>query len=180
MIPDDIESLEIVEYPDPILKLVCAPVETFDEGLKRLGEHMLRLMREAEGVGLAAPQVGLTIRMFVCNHTGEPDDALVCINPSFTELDGAAVAGEGCLSLPGVTVNMRRPTRATIEACDVDGKPFRIEGTDLRARIWLHEADHLDGKMIVDRMSEADQIANRRSLKQLRDDFARRTRPMRA
>lgn len=178
-IPPNLNKLHIVHYPDRILKKRCAPVvEEFGEGLGRLADRMLELMKIEPGIGLAAPQVGLLIRLFVGNTTGEPGDDFVCANPRFAELDGAAEGEEGCLSIPGVTVTMRRATTAIIEAFDTDGKPFTLTGVDLQARMWQHEADHLDGRMITDHMSTADEIANRRALKQLKDEYGgvRRTK----
>ncbi len=172
----DPDKLRIVYYPDPILKKVCAPVESFGPDLQAIVEKMLALMHEAEGVGLAAPQVGLAMRFFVCNATGEPSGDLICVNPHFIESTGAAEKEEGCLSLPGVTVTMRRAAGVVMHATNPDGTPFEATGTDVRARIWQHEADHLDGRLITDNMSATDEIANRRALRQLEDDFAPATR----
>ena len=167
----DLERLHIVHYPDPVLKKRCAPVEEFDERLRNLANRMLDLMKQENGVGLAAPQVGLLIRLFVGNATGEPEDDFVCINPRFAELTGAAEGEEGCLSLPGVTVTMRRATTAIIEGFDVEGKPFTKTGVDLQARMWQHETDHLEGRLITDHMSTADEIANRLALRQLKEQY---------
>jgi peptide deformylase len=170
----DIDNLRIVRYPDPVLSQVCQPVETFGAELQALADKMLALMRQGDGVGLAAPQVGLLMRLFVCNATGEPGDDLVLVNPEFVELSGAEEREEGCLSLPGVTVTRRRATHAVVEAVGTDGRPFRKTGEGLVARIWQHEADHLDGRVIADGMSTTDEIKNRRALKQLRADFKAR------
>ena len=150
----------------------CAPVETFDAALAAFVDRMLYLMKDANGVGLAAPQIGLAIRVFVCNPTGEPDGDLVCINPRFLKLDGAEETEEGCLSIPEVDVTMRRATFATLEAYDVHGHAFECSSEGLVARVWQHEADHLDGRLITDNMSATDEIANRRALKQLETDYA--------
>lgn len=165
------EKLRIVHYPDPVLKKVCAPVEEFGPQLKALADKMLTLMHEAEGVGLAASQVGVLLRLFVCNPTGEPGDDLICVNPRFIELTGADEKEEGCLCIPGVTVTIRRATNAVMEAHDIDGKPFQKTGKDLPVRIWQHEVDHLDGRLITDNMSTTDEIANRRALKQLMAEY---------
>jgi peptide deformylase len=169
--------LRIVLYPNPVLKKRAADVGKFNAEITALVKRMLELMREAKGVGLAAPQVGVGLRVFVCNPTGEPGDDLVCVNPRFTELSGGEEREEGCLSIPGVTVTMRRATQVAMEAFDVDGKPYKTTGTELRARIWQHEMDHLDGRLIVDNMSATDEIANRRAIKQLQDQYrpSRRT-----
>ena len=172
----NLDKLRIVLYPDPILKRVCKPVEEFGPDLKALADRMLALTREGEGAGLAAPQVGIPIRLFVCDVTGEPGDDLVCLNPRFIELTGAEEKEEGCLSIPGVSVMMRRATRAVIEALDLDGNPFQTTGTDLMAKAWQHEVDHLDGRLITDNMSTADEIANRYAVKQLKAQYASRRR----
>src|SRR3972149_1898323 len=163
--------LRIVLYPDPVLKKRAVNVGNFNAEIAALAKRMLELMREAKGGGLAAPQVGVGLRVFVCNPTGEPGDDLVCVNPRFTELSGGGEREEGCLSIPGVTVTMRRATQVVMEAFDVDGKPFQTTGTELRARIWQHETDHLDGRLIIDNMSATDEITNRRAIKQLQDQY---------
>lgn len=165
------KKLKVVYYPDPVLSRPAARVQTFNDELAALSARMLELMRESKGVGLAAPQVGESIQLFVCNPTGEPGDDLVFVNPAFTELSGGEDREEGCLSIPGVTVSMRRAIKATMTACDLEGRPLHAEGTGLMARIWQHEVDHLHGRLIIDRMSSSDEIANRRAIKQLRDDY---------
>ena len=167
----DLDQLKIVHHPHPALKKVCPPVTAFGPELRRLAERMLELMAKGAGVGLAAPQVGLEIRLFVCNLTSDSKDAFACVNPEFTELEGAEVCAEGCLSLPGVSVNKRRAARVVLEGFDVDGNPLKRAGEGLEARVWQHEADHLDGTLLIDRMSEADEIANRRAVKQMVDDY---------
>lgn len=167
-----VEKLRIVHYPDLALRKRCQPVEQFDDQLTGLVNRMLFLMHEGSGVGLAAPQVGVPIRMFVCNHTGEPENDAVWINPVLSELEGAAEAEEGCLSLPGVTVMKRRATSAVIEAQDLTGNPVRVQAEDLQARIWQHETAHLDGILIIDGMSETAELANRRTIRQLESDYS--------
>lgn len=180
-LPRTIDQLRIVFYPDPVLRESCRPVEAFDAQLAALAERMGFLFHEAAGVGLAAPQVGVAVRMFVCNPTGEPEDTRVWVNPELSDLEGSVEADEGCLSIPGVTVPKRRAERAVIQGFDLTGQPVRAEGTDLLARIWQHEIDHLNGVLVVDGMSEAAELANRKTLKQLEADYAaaarRRGRP---
>lgn len=178
----DPHKLGIVMYPDPVLKKACTPVTRFEPALSALAARMLELMRAAEGVGLAAPQVGVLIRLFVCNVTGDPKDDKTYVNPKLSDLTGVTEEPEGCLSIPGVSITMRRATGAVIEALDAEGKPFRTNGERVIARIWQHERDHLDGRLITDNMSSADQIANRRVLKELVADygaFARRKKSFR-
>lgn len=172
----NLNKLRIVRYPDPILKRVCKPVESFGSQLNDLVDAMLVLMHAAQGVGLAAPQVGVAIRLFVCNRTGEPEDDVIFVNPKLSDLEGVSEEPEGCLSIPEVDVTMRRATGVTIEATDAAGNPIRREGKDIEARVWQHEMDHLDGRLITDTMSATDEIANRRALKQLEADFSASTR----
>ncbi len=167
-----LEKLRIVHYPDPVLKRVASQTGEFGSDLAALANRMLELMREAEGMGLAAPQVGVSIRLFVSNLTGEPQDDLVCVNPQFLELTGAEEAEEGCLSIPGVNVTMRRATRAVMEAFNTGGDRLHIVGEGVQARIWQHEIDHLDGRLIIDNMATSDEIANRRAIKQLKMEYA--------
>lgn len=176
---EKIDKLRIVNYPAPILLKIAAPVETFDSQLAALARRMFELMRQEQGVGLAAPQVGIGLRMFVCNPTGEPDDDAVIVNPHLVETNGAEEADEGCLSLPEVTVNVRRAKSVVLDAKDLHGSDVRLATEDLPARIWQHEVDHLDGKLILDYMSPSDEIANRRAIKQLKEDYKASRRPRR-
>lgn len=169
----DIEALTIIKFPDPRLRKPTRPIEVIDERVTRLAQRMLALMKEASGIGLAAPQVGLSWRMFVCNTTGEPGDAQVFVNPRLTNMVGSIESEEGCLSIPGVTVKVRRAARVTLIATDLEGRLVERTVGDLLARCWQHEIDHLDGRLIIDRMSEADRIATRKALKQLEAGFAR-------
>ena len=129
-------------------------------------------MREGKGLGLAAPQVGVGVRLFICNATGEPQDDIIFVNPRLHDLNGFEEKEEGCLSIPGVNVMMRRPMSAGIDALDAKGRPFSLTGMELLARVWQHEMDHLDGRLIIDNMSATDEIANRRAVKQLKQDYA--------
>lgn len=163
----DFNKLYIRQYPDPVLRATAAPVETFDDQLRALVEAMFRLMHEARGVGLAAPQVGVSLRLFVMNPTVEPDDDRVIINPQLTPTGTFTEAEEGCLSLPGVNVHMRRRGECRLQAVDLEGRTIDEEADGLVARIWQHETDHLDGRLIIDNMSTADELANRKVLKSL-------------
>jgi peptide deformylase len=164
-------DLRILHYPDPRLRKACLPVETFDNSLADLAARMFELMRGEEGIGLAAPQVGIPIRMFVCNVTGEPNDDLVFVNPRISDLAEPGEGEEGCLSIPDVRGIVQRYMTCTIIAQDLSGRPIEYHGEVLAARCWQHECDHLDGRLIIDRFSEADKIANRRKLKQLEAAF---------
>jgi peptide deformylase len=170
----DFDKLSIVCYPDPRLRRKCEPVTRFDDTLASLAERMFELMRDDKGVGLAAPQVGALLRMFVMNHTGEEKDKLVFVNPVIHDRQGDKEAEEGCLSLPEIRVQVRRATRCRITAQDLKGNPIEMEGEDLLCRIWQHETDHLDGTLIIDRMGPSDQIATRRQLKDLEETYKSR------
>ena len=168
----DPAEMRIVHYPDPVLRKASTEVTDFGPELQTLAHRMFELMRGAEGVGLAAPQVGVPIRLFVCNTTGQPEDDLICVNPRFTEMTGSAESEEGCLSVPGVTATKRRAARVLMQAQDVSGRPFKAEAEGLTARVWQHENDHIDGRLILDGMSPSDEIANRRAVKQLKEKYA--------
>lgn len=170
----DPERLNIITYPDPRLREPGKTLTEPDDLVRRVANRMLELMRAHDGVGLAAPQVGLSWRLFVCNPTGEPADAMVFINPKLTNLVGSMDSVEGCLSIPDVHVTLRRAKQVTIVAHDLEGRPVEATATELLSRIWQHECDHLDGRLIIDRMSEADKIATRKTLRQLEDDFKKR------
>jgi peptide deformylase len=164
-------SDEIVTYPDPRLRQPSKEIEVFDESTRELAERMLEIMKADQGVGLAGPQVGVGYRIFVCNPTGDPQDDCVMINPELTDLLGAVEGEEGCLSLPEVRVLVKRARKCTIKAQDVTGKHFEMVGEDLIARIWQHENDHLDGRLLVDRMNPTDKIANKRIVAKLEADY---------
>lgn len=133
---------EIVKEGDPCLAKVCRPVEKFDERLWMLLDDMAETMHTADGVGLAAPQVGI-LRRAVTIDIG--DGLLELINPKVVEAEGKQQEAEGCLSCPGVYGITSRPYRVRVEALDRHGKPFSVEGEDLLARALCHEIDHLDG-----------------------------------
>lgn len=166
----DPQNLSIVLHPDPVLRAVAKPVESVTPEIQAICLRMLELMHEAPGVGLAAPQVGLSLRLFVANATGEPDDDMVFINPVLT-VEGKLMEDmeEGCLSLPGINASIRRPKTVSIEATDINGNRFRATSDDLPARVWQHENDHLDGVLIIDKMSPIDRMANRKAIKELEE-----------
>lgn len=167
------EDLRIIHYPDPRLKKRSVPVETFDDNLKALAARMLELMREAGGVGLAAPQVGLNIRMFVMNHSGNPEDDRVYVNPELDDPAGEEEGEEGCLSLPNITARVLRSKFMRLRARDLDGNPVEQAETGYIARIWQHETDHLNGVLITDRMSMVARMAARKTLKELEQKYAK-------
>ena len=165
----DPASLSIVLYPQPVLRQVAQPVPEVTDHIKAVAAKMIELMHAAPGVGLAAPQVGLPWRMFVANPTGEAGDDRIYINPMITPdpAAGNAARDEGCLSLPQVTVEVIRPLQVTIQATNLQGETFEDTHDELLARIWQHEYDHLEGILIIDKMSTIDRMANKRALREL-------------
>ena len=135
---------------DPMLEKVCKEVKEVTPRIKELIEDMLETMYDANGVGLAAPQVGVLKRIVVIDVTGE--DPIVLINPRILETSGEQTGGEGCLSLPGKSGTVTRPNYVKVKAYDREMKPFEIEGTELLARAFCHEIDHLDGHMYVEKV----------------------------
>ena len=141
--------LDVRTFGDPVLKTRAAPVESFDGSLAHLTEEMLAIMREHEGVGLAANQVGRLKRVLVA---ALEDREYVFVNPIIEEAsDTTGKELEGCLSIPGIQVEVERPTAITVSGKDVSGAPIRLEASELLARIFQHEIDHLDGVLILDR-----------------------------
>lgn len=164
----DITQLKIVLYPDPVLRRQADPITVINDEVRQTAKRMLELMHQAPGVGLAAPQVGLSWRLFVANATGDPKDDLVFINPVLSQPSRQTdEREEGCLSLPDITGLIRRPAAITITALDLEGQEFILTSAELPARIWQHETDHLDGVLIVDRMAPMDRLANEKKLRDL-------------
>lgn len=170
----DPDQLQIVRYPHPALRTAAAKVDPADPAVRAVARRMIQLMHEARGVGLAAPQVGLAWRLFVANPSVEPGDDRVFINPVLTDPGTEShVHEEGCLSLPGITCDVRRPTRITIQATDLEGKSFTLTSDQLPARVWQHEYDHLEGILIIDKMTPMDRMANRKTIRELEDQYKR-------
>jgi peptide deformylase len=168
-------ALRILSYPATELRRKAEPVERFDAWLEEVVQRMMELMEEAEGVGLAAPQVGLSLRLFVVDPEEGGTEHSVYINPRLHDHAGDLVAKEeGCLSLPGIRAGIRRPPRVSITALDLRGTSFTAAGDGLLARVWQHEHDHLEGTLILDRMTPMDRIATRRAVKELMSSGAKR------
>jgi peptide deformylase len=168
------EDLKIVLYPDPRLRKASVPVQTFDDRLKALVAKMFELMRSDKGVGLAAPQVGENIRLFVVNATGESGDDRIYVNPILSEPTGGEEEGEeGCLSLPEIRANIMRVKSMRIDAVDLEGKPFTETQSGYIARIWQHEFDHLNGTLITDRMGTLAKMAAKKQLKIMEEEYVK-------
>jgi peptide deformylase len=157
-------ALDIRTFGDPVLKTRAAPVESFDESLVRLTQDMLATMRDNEGAGLAANQVGRLKRVFVADIE---DEEYVVVNPVLTDWSETTETGpEGCLSIPGIQVDVERPVAVTISGQDTSGEPLQIEASDLLARVLQHEVDHLDGVLILDR---TDRESRRAAMREWRE-----------
>ncbi len=161
--------LKIVNYPAPVLLAVGKPVEKFDEKLKTFVNDMFETMYEAKGVGLAAPQVAVSSRIFVMDCSGGEVEAqkIAAINPEIIYTEGEQMGDEGCLSFPGIYVPIKRNLRAILRAQNVEGNWFELDGTELTARCILHETDHCDGVVFLDRMTILKREMAKRKIKQL-------------
>lgn len=146
---------EIVKYPEPVLEKPGEPVTEFNEELKKLVEDMFESMYAAKGIGLAAPQIGLSRRVTVIDLSFKerPDDRIVLVNPEIIHREGKQYEEEGCLSLPEIREKVTRAAKVKVRAQDVKGKWFEIEGEELLARALQHEIDHLDGILFFRRVS---------------------------
>ena len=161
--------LKIVKYGDPVLEQPGDPVTEFDDGLKRLVGDMFETMYSASGVGLAAPQVGLSKRLFVmdCSGGDDPQARLALINPVVLRVEGDQTGDEGCLSFPGIFFNVKRSLRAVVRAQDVNGEEFEYDGLELEARCVLHETDHCDGIVFIDHTTPLKRELVKRKIKKL-------------
>jgi len=168
-----IGTLSLVEYPHPALFRKSKPLLRIDEGVRDAVEQMFDIMYESHGVGLAANQVALPYRMFVVNATGDPDsgEELAFLNPILSRPRGTAVQEEGCLSLPGLRADVRRPQRVVVEAWSLDGQPIRIDLDGFLARVVQHEFDHLEGRLFTDRLPDAAGLEVKRDLELLEDIY---------
>jgi len=157
--------MQLIHYPDPRLLVICDPNNfTITKDRKILAGYMFKIMNTNKGVGLAAPQVGLNLRMFVWNQNGFGQ---AIWNPILSYLSGNIESTEGCLSIPGVNVNMQRAVSSILSGEGMNGKKLRFIGGKKTTPIWQHEIDHLDGKLIIDNMSRDDTIANKEALREL-------------
>jgi len=146
--------LKIVTYGDPVLEKKGEKVTNFDDSLKQLVEDMYLTMKQAPGIGLAAPQVGKSLQLCLVDlSAGEDKDQLiVLINPEIVEAEGEQKGEEGCLSFPGIFAQIERPEKVTVKYQDLDGNEKTIEGEGLLARAMCHEIDHLNGTVFVNKM----------------------------
>lgn len=169
-----IKTMDIVLYPDPILREPTEPVGEIDDAIRELIPSMIETMQKARGIGLAANQVGIGRRFALISDTGEADDVRVAINPGVVAMDGALAMDEGCLSFPELTGLITRPERITVQYTNIEGETVEEEADGLLARCFLHEIDHLDGILFISKMTPADRIKAKRILRELEERFASR------
>jgi len=166
-------KLTILEFPDPRLRTVAKPVEQVDEALRALVDDMFETMYAAPGIGLAATQVDVHLRLLVLDVSEDHSRPMVFINPEILEADGHQVYQEGCLSVPGIYADVKRANRVRVKALDRDGNAFELEADGLLAVCIQHEMDHLAGKVFVDYLSPLKREQVRKKLaKQQRNDAA--------
>lgn len=164
----DPQTLSLVLYPEAVLKETAKTVDPRDENVHAVAKAMIQIMRDHRGVGLAAPQVGLCWRLFVTHDPDDPENAIAWINPILEVLgDEVAIEEEGCLSIPEVRGNIRRPISIRIQGFDINGDPAEKTSEEMIARVWQHENDHLDGVLIMDKMTAMDRLINRRKIRDL-------------
>lgn len=166
------KELKIVHYPEPVLLAVGRPVVNFGSELAETVDQMFKVMAEAQGVGLAAPQVALSQRFFVMDipedeEIGRRHDRHVLINPEILRVEGEQVGDEGCLSFPGLYQTVKRDMRVIVKAQDVTGADIELDLDGLAARCVLHETDHCDGIVFLDRMTVLKRELAKRKIKQL-------------
>jgi peptide deformylase len=159
----------IVKYGNPVLEKPAAPVTDFDDELKKLVEDMFESMYEAKGVGLAAPQIGISKRLAVIDVTFKenPREKLVLANPEIVHTEGKQTQSEGCLSIPDFRESVTRANKVTIRAQDVNGKWYEKTGEELLARAFLHETDHLNGKLYLSHLSALKRDLIKRKIRKL-------------
>jgi peptide deformylase len=180
-------DLELILFPDPRLRRVSEPVKAVTPELLERVRDMIPIMYEAKGIGLAAPQVGWNVRLFIMNVSGEPEDEILLINPEVLDRSGTHMMEEGCLSLPEIRGKFTRPAKIKVRAHTVSGDAIRasapsfkgvelqdseLEADGLVARCIQHELDHLDGILIIDKFSPAKKQSIKARLRELEDKFS--------
>ena len=166
--------LDIVLWPDPVLTAGTAPVERVDAEIREIVAEMRRVLFELRGVGLAAPQVGVSRRLMLVCPSGEPGSEEVVINPEVVEAEGLEVGEEGCLSFPGIYGFVPRAERVRVRYRDLDWRPRELVLVDFVARVFLHELDHLHGRVFVDRMVPDSRQKVEPRLAEMRERYAAR------
>ena len=167
----DVEKCRMTHYPAAVLARRAGPVDKIDADIRRLVQKMIDIMLRHKGIGLAAPQAGVPLRLFIISLDGSRENVRAYINPTVTPAGDLEEREEGCLSVPGVYTRIRRYQRCKVVATDLEGREFAEEAEGLLARCLQHEGDHIDGMTIVNRMGQAAKIVHRRQLKKLVDEY---------
>ena len=157
--------LSVRRYGDPVLRRRARPVETVTPELRRLIDDMAETIRAESGLGLAAPQVGVSVRLMVVTEGESRQQARALVNPVIVDHGGAVTAEEGCLSLPGIFAPVTRAAWVRLEARDIDGKPVELTARGLKARVLQHELDHLDGVLFIDHLEPVTREQIKRAIK---------------
>jgi peptide deformylase len=159
----------IVKYGDPVLETPAAAITSFDDELRQLAEDMFESMYAAHGVGLAAPQIGVSKRIAVIDVTfkEDPEAKIVLVNPEIVHTEGRINSNEGCLSLPEFREKVTRPRKVTARAQNLKGETIEVTGEDLLARALLHETDHLNGKLYIGHISALKRDMMKRKIRKL-------------
>jgi peptide deformylase len=168
--------VELKIYPDRVLRRKCSTIREITDETWQHARRMLEFMYEAQGAGLAGPQVGWLERIITLDVEGTGEGRRIWVNPRIVETEGAFEHEEGCLSLPGLYVKVLRAQRVTVVAYTLEGERVEIEAEGLPACAWQHELDHLNGILTIDRLSPAQQITLRRRLKKLEEAAAEKER----
>jgi peptide deformylase len=163
----DIEKCQITHYPAEVLAKRAEPVGEINDNIRALVEKMTDIMLKNRGVGLAAPQVGVSLRLFIISLDGSRENVRAFINPTVTPTGDLGSAEEGCLSVPGIYTKIRRYKKCKVTATDLNGNEFTEEADGLYAKALQHEHDHIEGMTVVNRMGQTARIAHRRQLKKL-------------
>lgn len=166
---------EICKYPDPVLRKKAVPVKVFDESLRHLVDDMVDTMYAEPGVGLAAPQIGVSLRLLVTDISvgAKPDSLIVLVNPKIVSADGRRVEEEGCLSIPGIRAEIARAEFVEIRGWNLEQEEVSVKGHGYLARAFQHEMDHLDGVLIWDRMGKVQRDILKTEWKRLQRDAGR-------
>ncbi|MDB5307231.1 MAG: def [Gemmataceae bacterium] len=166
--------MKIVKYPHPALRAAARPVTAIDKDVQLAAAQMLDLMYKHEGLGLAAPQVDFGYQLLVMNFEGDPgrkDMEYVAINPAIVESKGTVNDREGCLSFPGLYQNVRRAKTVKVQAYNLKGELYEMACSDLPARVWQHEIDHLNGVLFIDKMGPLGRLGSKKDIEKFIADF---------
>ncbi len=165
----DVDKCRITHYPADVLAGRAQPVEKIDDNIRQLVQKMTDIMLENKGIGLAAPQAGVSLRLFIISLDAKRETVKVYINPTVTPTGELDAIEEGCLSVPGIYTKIRRYKKCKVTATDLNGNEFTEEAEGLYARALQHEYDHIEGMTIADRMGSAAKIVHRKQLKALQN-----------